>query len=568
MTVEDKDVCPGETFTVDITVSEFNNIARLEFGLKWNPNILQLLNTSNDGISFPPNDDDEPCFQFDSPGTLTTFPSEGRIEVDWNGGLWGCSLIDGQTLMRLHFRAIGPTGTNSIISVINPILVDLVGGLVENEGINNNNGLVSICQLTSPTLIASSGEMNPGENICISVTTLDFQDITRAYFNVSWEPGILEYTGVQNLNLPGLDMVGSFIPAQAWTLGDLGVVWESGVPVSVPDGTSLFDICFNVIGDPDSCSAIHFTENFVPIEILTEQSNGTNVGLNGQQGEVCVLDPFDFYMEASEIYGQQFQSVYVDVFVENFIQFKRVRHSISWDNSVIKYDSLVSTGAIPIFNNSHYDDSSPDIDNGKMTVDWTTNDINGVSVPDGTSIYRVYFTVIGFPGACSAVKIDHSTLPIVVNSALTGNANLGIESQDGSICVSQSFLTVVNEEITDVECPSIPTGAIDLTVEGGSGNYSYEWEGVGVIQNIEDQFNLSVGSYSVTATDIINPSLKIERDFQVGLSPNAPIADAGVDTSFSCIGGVSTLVLDGSGSTQTGVTYFWEHTGEGLPELL
>ena len=64
LNIEDKDVCPGETFTVDITVGNFEDIVKLQFGLKWNPSIIQLLNTSGDGVSFPPNDDDEPCFQF------------------------------------------------------------------------------------------------------------------------------------------------------------------------------------------------------------------------------------------------------------------------------------------------------------------------------------------------------------------------------------------------------------------------------------------------------------------------------------------------------------------------
>ncbi len=567
MTIEDKDVCPGETFTVDITVSNFDDVAMLQYGLKWNPSIIQLLNTSDDGISFPPNDDDEPCFQYDSPGTLKTFPSLGRIEVDWNGGFWGCSLFDGEVLMRLHFRAVGPGGTNSTISVINPILVDLVGGQVQNVGINNDNGFVSICELTGPTLIAASDELNPGENVCVEITALDFQDITGTFYNISWEPAILSYTGVQNFNLPGLGPF-NFIPSQAQTLGDLGVGWDSNTPVSVPDGTVLFEICFDVIGNPDSCSAIQFTDNFVPIEILTAQSNGTDVGLNGQQGEVCVLDPFDFFMSASDVFGQQGQQVYVDVFVENFIQLKRLKHSINWTNSIIQYDSLVSTGAIPGFNNTHFDDSPPDINNGQMIVDWSTNDINGVTVPDGTSIFRLYFTILGNPGQCSGVKINDWTTAIVVNSALTGNANLGMDATDGSVCVSQSFISVVSSVVTEVDCPSTPNGSIDLTMEGGSGNYNYSWIGAGVVPNNEDQFGLSAGPYAVTVTDIDNPSLKAEMDFQIVLSPNAPIADAGVDTSFSCVSGVSTLTLNGSGSTQTGVTYFWENSGSGFPGII
>ncbi len=558
LSIEDKNVCPGETFTVDITVGNFMDVVKLQFGLKWNPSIIQLLNTSNDGISFPPNDTNEPCFQFDSPSTLKTFPSQGRIEVDWSGGNFGCDMFDGERLMRLHFRAVGPGATNTTIAVINPILVDLFGGQVVNVGINNDNGLVSICQLDSPTLVASSGSFNPGENVCVNITSQDFTDITLTHYNISWEPSVLSYTGVQNFNLPGMGPF-NFLEIQAQVQGNLGVAWEPASPVSVPNGTSLFQVCFDVIGDPDTCSVIQFTDNFIPLNIETSESNGTNVGLNGQQGEVCVLNPFDFSMTVSEIYGTPGQKVVVDVSVENFLQLKRLQHSFSWKSDIIQYDSLVSTGAIPNFNSTHFNDSSPAIDNGQMYVNWSTSNINGLTVPDGTVIYQLHFTIIGNPGQCSGVRVDDWTAPFVVNSAITGSANLRLEADNGFVCVNQSFLSLVSADITDVDCSSSPNGSINLTMTGGSGNYSYNWSGPGTIQGMEDQTGLAPGNYAVTVTDIDNPSLKVQSTFQVLLSPTAPVADAGVDTSFSCSGGVATLTLNGSGSTQTGVTYFWRN---------
>ena len=555
MTVEDKDVCPGETFTVDIDVSNFMDVQKLRFNLKWNPSIIQLTNTSGDGISFP---DGEPCNQFDSPGTLESFPADGRIEVDWDGGLWGCDLSDGERIMRLHFRAVGPVGTNSTISVIQPILVDRVGGQVVNVGINNDNSLVSICVLDSPTLIAQSLDANPGEELCIQITTQDFDEVTTAFFNISWEPSVLSYNGVQNLNLEGLNDF-SFLTSQTSLQGDLGVAWQNIDPVSVPDGTSIFEICFDVIGNPDSCSAIMFTENFVPVNVVTAESNGTNVGLNGQSGQMCVLDPFDFVMKVEETFGTPGAHVTVHVSAENFMQLRRLQHSISWKTDVVQYDSLVSTGAIPSFSAVHYDDSAPAIDNGQMYVDWSTNDIQGVTVADDEPIYALHFTIVGDPGECTGIKIDNWLEPFIVNSALTGNANLGLVAIDGSICVNQSFLAVASVDITDVDCSSDPEGAIDINITGGSGNYNYQWAGNGVIPTIEDQSNLSPGFYDVTITDADNSSLKIElSNLQVELSPLAPIANAGQDTSFSCLGTAMTLTLNGSGSTQTGVSYLWQ----------
>ncbi len=563
MIIEDKDVCPGENFTVDIKVSNFDNIFKLNFGLKWNPAVIQLNSNPNGGISFPQGFG---CQGFGNiPSTFDISPAEGTIEMDWTSAFGGCDMTDDMVLLRLHFTAIGASATNSTIAVVNPILVDVFGGLEVNVGINNDNGLVSICELISPTLIASSGAENPGEQICISVTSLGFEGVTALAHTISWEPNILSFTHVENFNpVLGFNQF-NFLINQTQAQGNLGVVWGNGSAGSVPDGTVLFDICFDVVGDPDSCSLIQFTDNFVPINVVTEESNGTDVGLNGQSGEACVLNPFEFVMLVNDIFGTPGEQVCVDVTTENFNQLTRLQHSMSWKNNILQYDTILSTGNLPGFNVGHFDDSSPDIDNGQLTINWSTNNINGISVPDGAPVFQVCFTIIGDPGDCSGVNIDNWVAPFVVNSAPTGGSNLGLTADNGSICVNSAFVTLIDVQINHVECPSLPTGIIDLTIAGGSGEYSYNWEGPGAVPTTEDQNGLFPGMFFVTVTDIENPSLDIELNFQVELLPNAPIADAGVDTSFSCSSGLFTLVLNGGGSPTSGVSYEWENiAGSGI----
>jgi len=55
------------------------------------------------------------------------------------------------------------------------------------------------------------------------------------------------------------------------------------------------------------------------------------------------------------------------------------------------------------------------------------------------------------------------------------------------------------------ECKSASTIDIDLTVQGGSGNYSYDWtkEGGGFSASVEDPSGVSPGKYYVTVTDNI-----------------------------------------------------------------
>ncbi len=60
---------------------------------------------------------------------------------------------------------------------------------------------------------------------------------------------------------------------------------------------------------------------------------------------------------------------------------------------------------------------------------------------------------------------------------------------------------VVNGAVTNVMCNGSSTGAIDITVTGGSSPYLFAWTGTGVIPDSEDQTNLAAGPYSVVVTD-------------------------------------------------------------------
>lgn len=554
--IEDKNVCPGESFTVDVKVSNYTNIAKLMFNLKWNPNIIEMTTPK---VSFPQTGG---CFNFNNPTTVNSNnSSQGILSVDWTSTGLGCTLPDDFILMRLHFKAKGSGGSNSTIAVVNPILVDKFGGLVVNIGINNNNGLVSICELTSPTIVASSTNANPGETACIDFTVQDFDEVTRMQYTINWEPNILQYVDVQGFNLNGLNS-DNFLTTQVLSLGVLGVEWENPVGVSVPDGTVIFQTCFKLIGNPDDCSHIAFDDVPWPIDVKTTTSNNTSVGLNGQQGFVCTLNPLSFKISIPDVVSGQFSTVCLDVTAKSFLQLTEMTYSINWNPAILQYINIQSTGNLPGFGPDSYDDSNSLTSDGQLIINWLSpNQLLGTTVEDGKSLFSVCFKIVGAPPSCSPVTVTGYPAPITITTAPTGSANLGLTAKQGSVCVSSS-IQVANVVITDLDCPSIPTGAIDLTVVGGSGDYVYSWTGANVNPGAQDQSNLSPGLYKVTITDAQNPALVLNLEYTVGLAPGAPVANAGVDTSFSCNGGFF-MTLDGSGSMGDNITFFWEPVNVG-----
>ncbi|MFQ5446709.1 MAG: cohesin domain-containing protein, partial [Saprospiraceae bacterium] len=552
LTVGDKNVCPGESFTVDVRVSNFSNISKLQFNLQWNKNVIQMVQPK---VSYPQSGG---CFFF---GSSVNANTPGVVKVDWTSLGPSCSLNDDFILMRLHFKAIGTGGSNSTVSVVNPIYVEQFGPPVENIGINNNNGLVSICQLTGPTIVASSMDANPGDTVCINFSVQDFDEITSMLYTIGWEPNVLQYIGVQGFNLTGLSAA-NFYEAQALTLGVVGVEWANAGGVSSPDGSSIFTLCFRVVGDPGECATIWFSDIPYPIDIQTTASNNTNVGLNGQPGQVCTLNPLSFVTNLPDVFTSTNSQVCLDVTVENFLQLTNMQYSMNWNPAILQYDTILPAGNLANFNAASYDDNISLTQNGQLIIDWSaSNQVLGTSVPDGASIFQICFNVVGNSGDCSVVSISDFPAPINITTATTGDSNLGMTAGQGSACVSAS-LVLLDQVITGIECPSDQNGAIDITVAGGSGNYLFQWSGPGVIPTAEDQTGLDVGNYFLTVTDAQNPGLVLQDIFTVGYTANVTIADAGGDTTFAC--GNFFLILNGSGSSSgANISYFWEAVSGG-----
>lgn len=95
-------------------------------------------------------------------------------------------------------------------------------------------------------------------------------------------------------------------------------------------------------------------------------------------------------------------------------------------------------------------------------------------------------------------------------------------------------ITIV-ESVTDVVCAGDFTGAIDITISGGSPGYTRSWTGPnGFTGTTEDIFGVEAGSYTVDLTDsqgcIASASFEIQELFDLTLSANT--------IDVSCFGAV------------------------------
>jgi gliding motility-associated-like protein len=139
-------------------------------------------------------------------------------------------------------------------------------------------------------------------------------------------------------------------------------------------------------------------------------------------------------------------------------------------------------------------------------------------------------------------------LPANTYSVIITDANGCTATQ--SMTLTNPVTLSISSTSTNPSCNTIPDGAIDVTVNGGTLPYSYQWSGCSTATTQDLSGILSCTSYIITVTDSNSCVIADTID----LLPNQTvIANVGNDTTFCENGPVS---LDASASINA-VTYQW-----------
>lgn len=117
--------------------------------------------------------------------------------------------------------------------------------------------------------------------------------------------------------------------------------------------------------------------------------------------------------------------------------------------------------------------------------------------------------------------------------------------------VTQPAQIVVNDSITSTGCSGQPDGAIDISVSGGVGSYTFTWSNGAVS---EDLSGLAPGTYSVIIKDSSNCS--VQKSFVVGNS--AQITIIATATQPSCTKSNGNINITVSGGTEP-YTFVWSN---------
>ncbi|MBC7775749.1 MAG: gliding motility-associated C-terminal domain-containing protein [Phycisphaerae bacterium] len=350
----------------------------------------------------------------------------------------------------------------------------------------------------------------PAGQICLPVTVENFNIFSGA-FSVEWDETILQYNGIQNIN-PALTSF--FGPASLnenqITNGLLGVVvFDNTNPstINIPDGGTLFDLCFTAIGALGQCSGLGVTNSPAGVEMA--DSIGQDLALSVDTGQVCIgFLPLTFSYEVIDTtcLGQATLNIFPN-------------------GGIPPYDITVTQlPGGPVYN----------------TVNNTIINVNGTYSP--TSLV----------GLTNNTPVTYDIC--IVDSDLDTNG-MGV-MRCTTLVVNIPRLGAQLNFVQSPLCNGDSTGIVSATVLFGGTivpnpgvNYTYAWSPSNLtVQGSQVQNGVPAGQYTVVVTNLSNGCTALASG---SLGQPAPISAQLVTTTAASCSGVcdGTITYEAEGGT-------------------
>jgi len=170
-----------------------------------------------------------------------------------------------------------------------------------------------------------------------------------------------------------------------------------------------------------------------------------------------------------------------------------------------------------------------------------------LSVAGGTGPYTYLWNTGGTVQDPSNMSSGNYTVTVTDANGCTATnvANIGQPSNALNASITSS---------TNVGCFGNATGSINLSVNGGTGPYTYLWNTGGTV---EDPQNLSMGSYTVTVSDI--NGCTATQGISISQPSNPLSSSIGFSSNVTCFGaGNGSINLTVNGGTSP-YTYNWSN---------
>ena len=560
----------NSTVTLEFKVTNFTNIASMQFPIKYNNTLLQFVSVN--GFMLPEL----------ASGNFNNLPAQGIVRFTWfpeDQAAYpnGVTVADGTTIFTISFKVLGNGNSTVNIDGIAAPGIEIrrsTGALVtlsyQSGGTTITGGTVT--PPASQVQILANTIYIPKDSVrCMPVTVNNFTNVISMQYAMHWNTTVLQYQSTKAYDLPYLTGADFNVPATPPGTLLLGWADDALQGVTRPNGHKIYEVCFKGIGAIGSNSLVTIDGTGLPpssgtAEALNTASQNIWGASSGVTDTLFVTSAplpntsltFSVDKDTVAVGG----STCVDVRVRNFNDVLSLQYGMTYDPTKLTLQTPTIT--FPSGNPLELSASvggpdfvaPPTIAAGTIRLGWADDTAPfGVAVPNNGSIYAVCFNVQ--PSVPAG-----TTIPINIGSVPGLPAGFGTESagevpailNGGHIYVSAAQPCTVTGAVTNVTCAAPNTGAINLTVSASCPNRTFAWAGPsGFNATTEDVSSLTAGSYTVTVT--FTGGTTQTATFTV-TAPTAISATSSV-TPVTCFGGQDgAITLNPTGGTAP-LTFAW-----------
>ena len=120
------------------------------------------------------------------------------------------------------------------------------------------------------SLYMGATNAQPGDTVCLEVTADGLAGLLSMQLSMRWDPSGLRFDRIDDIQIPGLSSDLFNISPAAVDNGFLTMSWFDFalVGITLPDGSPLFSVCFEVLNDADLQEEVRFAGSPTPIEFV------------------------------------------------------------------------------------------------------------------------------------------------------------------------------------------------------------------------------------------------------------------------------------------------------------
>ncbi|MCG8328345.1 MAG: cohesin domain-containing protein [Chitinophagales bacterium] len=441
--VDDAEVMPEESFCVDVTVADFENIVSLQFSMNWDADIIHFDNLVL-GNALP---------SFNNNSFNLNNTNDGYLTMSWfNQSIQPVTLPDDAVLFSLCFTASANGGTTQVEITSIPTAI---------EATDENINAVNVYVYDGNINVSSENVDLSYEIECLTDSTVVTVTTTGGTppYNYNWSNGYTETTsgpstqsledGTYTVTVTDIESTietlsievncdqsgGDWLIANSYecqlypdtAIADIHVVVWSGGTLPYTYEWSTGEV--QTISDPS-----------LPIGTITADGNGTySVTITDANGVIqthgpivpdcgVASDGISLFVGDAEVSAEE--SFCVDVTVANFEDIVSLQFSMNWDADSIHFDSLVLGNALPMFNNSNFNLNNTS--NGYLVMSWFQLSIQPVTLPDDAVLFSLCFTAAANGGT---TQIEITSTPTVIEATDENTNSVNVYTYDGDITV-------------------------------------------------------------------------------------------------------------------------------------